>query len=54
MTQMVDTLLEQLNSQSLSYSYETEDLFVELKSLETLMTKTEKIFTGFSPEELAL
>jgi len=38
---------------SLSYSYETEDIFVELKMLETLMMKIEKIFTAISPEEQA-
>jgi len=31
---ILDTLLEQLFGLSLSYSYETEDIFVELKALE--------------------
>lgn len=46
-------LLDQLNSQSLSYSYDTEDILVELKSLQVLMQKTEKIFVALSPEEQA-
>jgi hypothetical protein len=36
----------------LSYTFETADFAAELKSLETLMTKVEKLFSALSPEEV--
>jgi len=41
-----------MNNQSLSYTFETTDFATELKSLETLVTKVEKLFSALSPEEI--
>lgn len=47
----VDTITDLMNNQSLSYTFETSDFANELKSLETLATKIEKLFSNLSPEE---
>lgn len=47
----VDTITDLMNNQSLSYTFETNDFATELKSLETLVTKIEKLFSALSPEE---
>jgi|LauGreDrversion4_2_1035121.scaffolds.fasta_scaffold20232_4 hypothetical protein len=51
-TAQVDTITDLLNNQSLSYTFETTDFANELKSLETLLSKVEKLFSALSPEEI--
>ena len=51
-TAQVDTITDLLNNQSLSYMFETTDFANELKSLETLLSKAEKLFSALSPEEI--
>jgi len=51
-TAQVDTITDLLNNQSLSYTFETTDFANELKSLETLLSKIEKLFSALSPEEI--
>lgn len=48
----VDTITDLMNNQSLSYTFETTDFAAELKSLDTLVTKVEKLFSALSPEEI--
>lgn len=48
---LVDTVTDLLNNQSLSYTFETADFEKELKSIDTLLTKVEKLFSGLSLEE---
>ena len=52
LTAQVDSITDLLNNQSLSYSFDTSGLEAELKSLETLRTKVEKVFGALSPEEM--
>ncbi len=40
-----------MNNQSLSYTFETVDFANELKSLDTLVSRVEKLFSSLSPEE---
>lgn len=47
----VDTITDLMNNQSLSYTFETTDFQQEVKSLETLSSKVEKLFSSLSPEE---
>lgn len=47
----VDTITDLMNNQSLSYTFETTDFQQEVKSLETLSSKVEKLFSALSPEE---
>ena len=51
-TAQVDTITDLLNNQSLSYTFETTDFANELKSLETLLSKVERLFSALSPEEI--
>ena len=53
LTAQVDQITDLLNNQSLSYSFDTSSFQIELKALETLRTKVEKIFGALSPEEMA-
>ena len=51
-TSQVDTITDLMNNQSLSYTFETVDFAGELKSLDTLVSRVEKIFSSLSPEEV--
>lgn len=48
----IDKIADQVNEQALHSSYNVANDFEEdIKSLETLMSKTENVFTSISPEE---
>jgi hypothetical protein len=50
----IDSLTDLLNNQSLSYTFDVADILAEVKNLDTLSVRVEKVFISVAPEEKAL